>query len=104
MEINKESPIDVDANETENEKMQIEFENFSEGEGRMKETNEKASWAEICDSDEDKSNSVASSDDAMLYEEITGPKSKKYQKKKFLTKEKVRPKKRKQPCQSKEKF
>ena len=47
--------------------MEIEFENSSEDEGRTKEINKKVSWAKICDSDEDKSNSGASNDDAMLY-------------------------------------
>ena len=76
VEINKETPIDVDANE---EEMAMDLENpcdDEEGKYEVRTTKEKATWAEICESDDDKSDSGSSSDDAMLYEDITGPNSK----------------------------
>ena len=68
VEINKETPIDVDATE---EEMAMELENSSDDEEgkydlEARTTKEKATWAEICESDEDKSDSGSSSDDAML--------------------------------------
>ena len=82
VEINKETPIDVDANEEETE---MDIENPSDDEEgeydpEVRKTKGKATWAEICDSDEEKPNSGSSSDDSMLYEDITGPNSKKGQK------------------------
>ena len=76
VEINKESPIDVD--ETDG-KFAMEIETPTEDEDKEPGTKEEVSWAKICESDEDKSDSESPSIDAMMNEDITGSDSKKNQ-------------------------
>ena len=79
VEINKDSPIDVD--ETDG-KMTMEIETSTEDEDKERtepRAKEEVSWAKICESDEDESDSESPSIDAMMNEDITGPDSKKNQ-------------------------
>ena len=70
VEINKDSPIDVDVND---KKTTMDIDSSEDDDKNDIEMKEKVSWAEICESDDDKSDSDSPSIDAMLNEDITGP-------------------------------
>ena len=76
VEINKDSPIDVDVND---KKTTMDIDSSEDDDKNDIEMKEKVSWAEICESDDGKSDSDSPSIDAMLNEDITGPNSKKNQ-------------------------